>query len=143
MVLLRFFMVFCISTLFAYVGFRPSFFEPLGSLWEPFSLHFGSKLGSWAVLRLPSRPPGGPFGLQVGVLEGLEASKLASLAAWASKLASWVSFAPPSWPRVGSWPPNCLPGPAFGSQVGIRPGPIVGLQVGIWVWLWASKLASD
>ena len=115
-----FFMVFCISALFAYVGSRASFLEPLGSLLAAFSLHVGSKLASWTAFGLPSRPLGGPFGLQVGLLGGRGTSKLASLAAWASKLVSWVSFGPPSWPPRSDF----------------------GLQVGLLGQLWASKLAS-
>ena len=65
-------------------------------------------------------PFGGPFGLQVRLLGGLGASKLASLAAWASKLASWVGFSPPSWPSFSDF----------------------GLQVGLLGELLASKLAS-
>ena len=91
-------MVFCISALFAYVGSRASFWEPLGSLWDAFLLHFRSKWASWAAFCLQSRPPGEPFGLQVGLLGGLGASKFASLAASASKFASSVSFRRPSWP---------------------------------------------
>ena len=133
MVFLRCLKVFCISALFAYVGSWASFLEPLGSLWDAFSRHVRSKFASWAAFCFQSRPPGGPFGLQVGVLGGLWASWSPS---WppesalglqlgvlgrilTSKLASWASFGPPTWP----------PGPAF------------GLQVGILVWLWASKLA--
>ena len=165
MVFIRFFMVFCISALFARVGSRASFLEPLGSLWDLFSIHFESKLASWAALCLPSRPPGQAFGLQVGLLDGLGASKLASLAVWASKLASYVGFWLPSWPPrsdfglqvrllgqlwaskltswASFWPLSWLPGPALGLQVGFL-GQLQScvnsrLVLG---WLLTSKLAS-
>ena len=101
-----FFKDFVISALFAYVGSRASFWEPLGSLWAAFCLQ--------------SRPPGEPFGLQVGVLGDLSAFKLASLRAWVSEVASWVSFGPPS----------CPPRSDF------------DLQVGFLSQLLSSKLAS-
>ena len=123
-------MVFCISALFAYVGSRASFLEPLGSLLVAFSLHVGSKLASWTAFGLPSRPLGGPFGLQVGLLEVL---------------------GPPSWLPWPPGPPSWSPGSALGLQVGLL-GRILasklaswaslGLQVGLLVWLLASKLAS-
>merc|ERR1712139_584889 len=87
---------------------------PLGTLFTAFWLQVGvlgrllpPKSASWGGFRPPSWHPG-----------GLGASKLASLAAWASKLASWTSLGPPSW----------------------TPEPALGLQVGLLVWLWAIKL---
>ena len=130
MVFIWFFMVFCISALFARVGSRASFLEPLGSLLAAFSLHVGSKLASWTALGLPSRPLGGPFGLQVGLLgvvgppswfpwppgppswsPGSGLGLQVGLLGWilASRLASWASFGPPSWPL----------GLALGLQVGV------------------------
>ena len=91
-----------------------------GSLCNAFSLHFRSKLASWATFCLQSRPPGGAFGLQVGVLGDLWASKLASLFAWISEVPSWVSFGRPSWPPRSDF----------------------DLQVGLLSSLLASKLAS-
>ena len=134
-------MVFCISALFAYVGFRASFSEPLGSLWGPFR-----------CILAPSWRPGLPFASQVGLLGSLSASKLAS----------WGVLGPLSWPPWPPGPPSWPPGSALGLQVGLldrilaskltswvsfwppswRPGPVFGLHLGLWVWLWASKLAS-
>ena len=158
-------MVFCISALFARIGSRALFLEPLGSLWDLFSIHFGSKLASWAALCLPSRPPGQTFGLQVGLLGRLGASKLASLAVWASKLASYVGFWLPSWPLrsdfglqvrllgqlwaskltswASFWPLSWLPGPALGLQVGFL-GQLQSCVNSRLVldWILTSKLAS-
>ena len=137
MVFLRFFKVFCISALFAYVGSWASFWSLLAS--------FGRAFGT---ISAPSWRTVSPFACQVGFLARL----------WASKFASWVVFGRP-WP-LG--PPSRPSGSASGLQLRV-PGRILGsklafwtsfglpscpleqdfdLKVGFLLWLWASKLAS-
>ena len=119
---------------------------------RPGSLQGPNKGGT---ILAPSSPPGPPFGSQVGLLGGLWPSKLASLAAWASKFASWRVLGPPNWP----------PRSDFGLQVGTRPGQdsggicllrlpgaswrdsfgFVSLLASFWthfgsIWVWISQL---
>ena len=100
---------------------------PLGTLFLAFWIQVGvlgrpllPKSASWETFQPPSWPPGGAWGLQLGLLGGPCPSKLVSLAAWASNLASRVSFGPPSWPPRSDF----------------------GLQVRLLGQLWAFNLTS-
>ena len=103
------------------------------SLLAPFGTPVRSILGlSWR--------PGPLWASQVGLLGSLSACKFAS----------WGVLELPSWPPWPPGPPSWSPGSDFASklasQVGFwlpswRPGPAFGLQVGLLVLLWASKLA--
>ena len=76
-----------------------SFWLPLKRLFAPFSLQVGvlghllpPKSASWGGVRSPSWLPGGPLGVQVGLLVRLDLRGALLGQLWASKLASKVGF---------------------------------------------------
>ena len=109
---------------------------PLGALVAAFWVQVGvlgrplpPKSASLGAFRRPSWPPGGSWGLQVGVLGrlGLQVGFLSQL--WASKLASKVGFWPPSWPlgellasKLASWASFWRPSWALGLALGLQVG---------------------